>query len=170
MSRTLNPLWGTMSPGSRVRVSKFRIRKFVHWGNPYWNPLDLLGLFLSRTGPAPPNATTRCFFLPLTALYGRWCREIISGKGPYMYNCTWKTQPNGTSDFFLGASMSCYNVDRTLTGRWGTILRQARYRLVAGEFTSLSGWSFGKAPASEHGKSTKIGNCAETYPFLHLLR
>ena len=59
-----------------------------------------------------------------------------------------------------------------LTGRWGLILKQARYRLVAGEYLSLHGWSYKKTPASERDPTvpTKIGNCAETYPYAHLLK
>jgi hypothetical protein len=56
---------------------------------------------------------------------------------------------NQQSGFFLAASMIGYNVKPELTGRWGLILRQARYRLVAGESLSLHGWSYQKIPASE---------------------
>jgi hypothetical protein len=89
-----------------------------------------------------------------------------------MYNCSWQTSQNGPSIFFLGASLTGYDTDPSLTGRWSLILRQARHRLVSGEFFLLHGWSFKRTPASEqiNPSPTKFGNCAETYPWVHLLK
>ncbi|KAK8106457.1 hypothetical protein PG999_009816 [Apiospora kogelbergensis] len=94
----------------------------------YWNPHDLLGYFLNLLGPAPPAATKSNFFLPLTAVYARWCAKIAgrappvygypadphpgAGNWPFMYQCTWRDDP-GRRDadktakkwFFLGASL-----------------------------------------------------------------
>ncbi|KAI9932536.1 hypothetical protein MW887_008778 [Aspergillus wentii] len=83
----------------------------------YWNPADLLGLFFALLGPAPASANAVRFFLPLTAMYGRWCLKIMRMgenpkciKKPFMLNCTW-TQPRGDHqpiELFLGASLGGY--------------------------------------------------------------
>lgn len=110
--------------------SRFLARRdYVHddknHGGPqvfYWTPYDLLGLFLSKLGPAQTgqNASKRNFYLPLTAVYGRWCM-LIGGnwditnrevRGPgvgdpsYFYNCTWHP---GDGEFFLGAVLAGYD-------------------------------------------------------------
>jgi hypothetical protein len=51
---------------------------------------------------------------------------------------------------FLGASLAGYDWRKDLVGKWSTVLKKARYRLIAGEFLSLSGWSFNDTPALEH--------------------
>ncbi|KAJ5800343.1 uncharacterized protein N7518_002411 [Penicillium psychrosexuale] len=61
-----------------------------------------------------------------------------------MYSCLWVPNAN---KFFLGASIGGY---------W----------LVGGEHVTLSGWFFSKRPEEYQ----TIGNCAETYPIVHLLR
>lgn len=68
--------------------------------------------------------------------------------------------------FFLGASLGgCVHKDR-LVGSWRLPVKRARYWLVGGEHITLSGWSFSKRPELYQ----TIGNCAETYPIVHLLR
>jgi len=167
--RSLNPAW-VATPQARARLSKFRLSKHFHWDIPYWSPADLLGLFLAKTGPAPPTATKRSFFLPLTAMFGRWVNQLI-GTRAFMYNCAWRASPNGQTYFFLGASLTGYNSKIHLVGRWRTVFQRARYRLVAGEFISLNGWSFKHPPASlQATRFSKLGNCAETYPFVHFLQ
>jgi hypothetical protein len=51
----------------------------------YWRPFDLLGLlFLSKMGPAQNfgSATDVNFYLPLTAVYARFCMWIGLNKRP----------------------------------------------------------------------------------------
>ncbi|KAI1660152.1 hypothetical protein F4813DRAFT_351133 [Daldinia decipiens] len=101
------------------------------WANPY----DLLGLFISSLGPAPTTADKNNYFLPLAAVYGRWCSRIAghahwrwgwktrgngAGDWPYMFQVTWKlvkapvdkkrpagkTPPADYKVFFLGSSMA----------------------------------------------------------------
>lgn len=193
--RELNPRWTGQTPGSRI--SKFRLRKYYHDGVPYWSCLDLLGLLLSKLGPASIGATKTDFFLPLTAMYARWCRQLILNRSdlrPFMYQCTWKyprplddrtrsddgtpshdgtplddVTPHTTpATFFLGASFGgCPRSDNL---PWASVVQRARYRLANGEPITLLGWSFGRSPEIVNSKKVRIGNCAELYPFLHLLR
>ncbi|KAI0156930.1 hypothetical protein GGR57DRAFT_74784 [Xylariaceae sp. FL1272] len=57
---------------------------------------DFLGYFLATLVPsAPVGANKANFFLPLTAVYGRWCEKLASvGDLPYMFNCTWYNKPD----------------------------------------------------------------------------
>ncbi|KAK4676289.1 hypothetical protein QC764_511190 [Podospora pseudoanserina] len=40
---------------------------------------DLLGLFLSKLGIAPPHATVENFYIPILALYARWAGVMLEG-------------------------------------------------------------------------------------------
>ncbi|KAK6837496.1 hypothetical protein RU639_001618 [Aspergillus parasiticus] len=104
----------------------------------YWNPADLLGLFFALLGPAPAGANAVRFFLPLTAMYGRWCLEIMNLGGkpkkglkkPFMVNCTW-TQRRGDYqpvELFLGASLGGYAGGHESAWHMEIMLR--RYELV----------------------------------------
>src|SRR5271155_2852432 len=107
--RAANPAWvPPRAPQRALRprpatMSKFSVRQHLHNGREYWSPYDLLGLFLSVMGPAPDGATKGNFHLPMTAVYGRWCRQIagtLPSNGvcdiPYMFQCTWCI-PSGDS-------------------------------------------------------------------------
>jgi hypothetical protein len=96
--RAANPAWIPPPPPPQppATVSKFTVGRHLHNGHDYWSPYDLLGLFLSLMGPAPNGATKRNFYLPMTAVYGRWCRQIAGNAPrngicdrPYMFQCTW---------------------------------------------------------------------------------
>ncbi|GAB1311986.1 hypothetical protein MFIFM68171_02196 [Madurella fahalii] len=56
---------------------KLRFFEDENFRRNYWNPCDLLGLFLSSLAPAPAGATLENFFLPWTAMYGKWCEKLI---------------------------------------------------------------------------------------------
>ncbi|KAF4439604.1 hypothetical protein F53441_12530 [Fusarium austroafricanum] len=125
----------------RAHNSKFRIP--IDWNHQfaadtperiYWSPFDLLGLFLSLCGPAQPNADKENFYLPLTAMYSRWCRVIGTKRAPpiqvngsrvtgvgdpsYYHQCTWDPH---TRQFFLGASLAGYEwMDVNIVGQWET--------------------------------------------------
>jgi hypothetical protein len=164
----LNPDWPQeKSPPS---ISKFQVRKYSHYGLDYWSPLDLLGLFLSSIGPAPQGATKRNFFLPMTAIYGRWCQAIC--QAPYVFQCTWREMENEQAPFFLGAALGGYRWDLEQTGTWEHVLRQARFNLVNGEPLKLRGWSYNTSPeiTRREDRGTRFGNCGEKYPFLALLK
>jgi hypothetical protein len=92
-----------LPPQPLATISKFRVRRYLHNNCEYWSPYDLLGLFLSLMGSAPAGATKRNFYLPMTAVYGRWCRQIAGSLPhngicdiPFMFQCTWCI-PSGDS-------------------------------------------------------------------------
>ncbi|OQE28991.1 hypothetical protein PENFLA_c004G05416 [Penicillium flavigenum] len=68
--RALNPIWQRNAPS---QGSKFLLQTLVHNGVPLSGIYDILGLFLSSMGAAPNRATTRNFYLPMTAMYAKWC-------------------------------------------------------------------------------------------------
>jgi len=141
--------------------------KHLHNGVPLWSPLNLLGLFLSSMGPAPVGATKQNFFLPMTAMFGRWCQQLVH-KSPPMFNCTWESE-NGPAKFFLGASLTggSFDLFQPAVGTWKSVVRRARYGLMGREVLSESlagsSWSFNHHPQSEinQKKDIRIGNCAE---------
>ena len=163
-----------LPPQSPANISKFAVRQHLHNDRGYWSPYDLLGLFLSFIGPAPDGATKRNFYLPMTAVYGRWCRRIAGrdcggiGDLPHMFQCTWRT--GSPTWFSLGSSLAGYNWKPDLTGTWQTVLGRARYALVDPVPLLQHGYNFNNSPMIEaHGDGAKFGNCAETYPFADLL-
>ena len=134
-------------------MSKFRVRRHLHNDRDYWSPYDLLGLFLSFMGPAPDGATKRNFYLPITAVYGRWCRQIAGrdpgggvGDLPYMFQCTWCIRSGQPTRFFLGSSLAGYDWTPDLTGTWKTVLRRARFALVDGVPLRQAGYDFDNSP------------------------
>lgn len=161
---------------------------------PYWNPYDLLGLFLSKMGPAPGHgaADMHNFYLPLTAVYARFCQWIAGNmepatvppedptkrkKGPkgkgvgdpsYFYQCTWDPT---TGDFFLGATLAGYAYGGgNETGTWEETLRLKRYDLLNNFHQFPGTWEYPAAPTHEiQQKTTRFGNCGETYPYLEML-
>jgi hypothetical protein len=157
------------------------VRRHLHNGHDYWSPYDLLGLFLSFMGPAPDGATKRNFYLPMTAVYGRWCRQIAGSHPrngvcdiPYMFQCTWcipSSDPSQPTRFFLGSSLAGCDWTPELTGTWETVLKHARFDLVDRDPLQQAGYDFDNSPMIEEfgTNSARFGNCAETYPFLNLL-
>jgi hypothetical protein len=179
--RAANPVW-MLQRLDRPRqppatMPKFRVRRRLHNDRDYWSAYDLLGLFLSFIGPAPNGATKRNFYLPITAVYGRWCRQIAGndlGEGvgdlPYMFQCTWCIRSGQPTRFSLGSSLAGYCWESDLTGTWETVLRRARFDLVDGVPLRQDNYDFDNSPIIQwYGYGTRFGNCAETYPFLDLL-
>lgn len=179
--RAINPFW----PLPADDVSKFTVRQHLYPSrgpgrHGYWSPYDLLGLFLSGVGPAPLGANKRNFYLPMTAVYGRWCMQIAGqglkgrGKGvgdpPFMFQCTWRVKDGQPPSFFLGSSLAGYNWDKAETGEWEIVLKQERFGLIH-TLVELGGYSFEDSPMRRRNKDmgTRFGNCAETYPFLALM-
>ncbi|KAJ5616373.1 hypothetical protein N7537_001487 [Penicillium hordei] len=138
ISRMVNP--ATASEDE----SYFLLDKLTYGGVSYWSSFDLLGRFISLTGPAPRGTTRDNFYLPLTLMYINWYRRIA---------------PMASSVYSCG-----------LGNRWVKILQRARFNLrdqrtdTAGikfEFTTLTGRGSHAIP---------FGNCAETYPLVNVLR
>ncbi|TVY77082.1 hypothetical protein Focb16_v008069 [Fusarium oxysporum f. sp. cubense] len=121
----------------------------------WWCPFDLLGLFLSLLGPAPASADKNNFYLPLTAVYGRWCSRIagaadekwkwkpsIEGEGelPFVFQCTWYLQVDKSTrqhwgQYFLGASNAGDKFETdvkldTYTGAWRERAQEARFDML----------------------------------------
>ncbi|KAL9561698.1 hypothetical protein ACKAV7_014254 [Fusarium commune] len=133
---------------------------------PYWSHYDLLGLFLSLMGPAEYNSDRFNFFLPLTAVYARWCFTIGGnrnrkklkssqvmafkprpgyGKPPTIFQCTWITGTDSKVDFSLGASMGGQHygsIDKETgenkLGKWSERLQRSRFDLLK-EWNAIEG-------------------------------
>ena len=143
----------------------------MHEGRPYWSPYDLLGLMLSEMGPAPAGATTASFYLPLTAVFAKFCSKIAGGptggvgKVPHMYQCTWDNERNR---FFLGASLGGCNFKKRTTGIWEKEIKQGRFDLVVPIIQGTEKhWTLNESKSQEKKGTggTPFGHCAETYPF-----
>ncbi|THC90267.1 hypothetical protein EYZ11_010275 [Aspergillus tanneri] len=151
--------------------SKFNLMRHTYNGVGYWCPYDLLGLFLASMGPAPFGATKRSFYLPLTAVYGRWCSAIAGpprgvGEHPCIFQCTWARRINQQDRFFLGASLGGYNFNPEQTGTWEKEMKMGRFNLVKKNL--MIDWGFETSPSREQNGlvGTRFGNCGETYPFI----
>ncbi|KAI1171803.1 hypothetical protein F4777DRAFT_31352 [Nemania sp. FL0916] len=199
-ARQIDPKW--KSRKETPRESKFKVFPLpstfqgglttaiaVGWFNPY----DLLGLFLSVLGPAAVGATKKTFFLPLCAVYARWCSRIAghaddewewdppgAGEGiwPRMFNITWR--PEGTPEtgihFFLGSSTAGDKWDMEETGQWKRRVQRQRFDVLhsALQLKPFNADSFDKrkSPVQDRfkGGGWAYGNCAETYPFIFSVR
>jgi hypothetical protein len=171
----------------------------------YWNQYDLLGLFFSKMGPAPgspgtpgtsksldpPVADQSKFYLPLTAVYAKFCfwiggnqlpRKKKDGGGkpekgegtgdpPACFQCTWNEK---TGQFFLGASLAGYrsNEEKIDYGAWEDVVRGKRWHLFDNFYGFPGTWGpfeEGRSPMKKWTtKTTLFGNCGETYPFLEM--
>ncbi|PLB55679.1 hypothetical protein P170DRAFT_461495 [Aspergillus steynii IBT 23096] len=149
--------------------SSLQLVKTEYNGINYWALPDLLGLFLSNLGRAPQGATKRNFYLPLTAVFGRWCVKLLSSRknSPRVYQCTW----NGGREFALGASRGGFAVGRDL-GSWRAVLDRARFGIIRSPLLKPTNWSQAWSPTiwtSGRKRGWPFGRCAETYPFRQIL-
>lgn len=152
----------------------------------YWNHYDILGLILSLLQSELDGADKDRFFLPLTAVYGRWCAEIGGkreatkppigcGAAPAVFQCTWVKDENDRISFALGSSLAGYDWNNECqVGDWKTRLRETRFDLLNGwnDIDKVEEkWAFQWSPLLEEKPEvgTHFGNCGETYPFLHIL-
>lgn len=153
--------------------------------NWYWALTDLVGLFLTKLGPAPAWAQERNFYLPLTAVYVRWVRCLIDDvpfQPPSKFQCTWiRPDPattGGFDEFSLGASFG--GNERNSSPAFRTNLQRARFDLLDRDpFIRRATWQVpGRARPERWGFNCKtpngawrFGNCAETYPLIlqHLM-
>lgn len=138
----------------------------MHDGVPFRGLCDILGLLLSSMGNAPTGANSRTFYLPLVAMYGRWCKVLgDSLPCPTMFNCTWITEGEDRGRFFLGASLGRY---KQANASWTQTVKEARFSLINDAEMVLKGYTMIDCPASSKG--IWFGNCAEVYPLLHVLK
>ncbi|KAL7929550.1 hypothetical protein V8C35DRAFT_315060 [Trichoderma chlorosporum] len=73
----VNGIIGTLDGGVSADFKKFVEHDVC--SNFYFLLPDLLGLFLSKLGTAPPLATAKNFFIPILALYARWTGVLLGG-------------------------------------------------------------------------------------------
>ncbi|KAI1468604.1 uncharacterized protein F4812DRAFT_470495 [Daldinia caldariorum] len=204
--RKLNPAWPKVANKDNDPV-KFIL---LHWPIKYkgalekpidvkwWNPYDLLGLFISILGPAPKTAGKNNYFLPLTTVYARWCSCVAGhapdsrdwdprgdgvGDWPYMFQATWK--PMGDKIyFFLGSSVAGDDwqevtrkgQDPNLTvGKWRRAVQRSRFDMFYNslQMKLFQNTEFDSSPVQSN-KNTRsnqpYGNCGETYPFTFSIR
>ncbi|KAI1426133.1 hypothetical protein F5Y12DRAFT_744092 [Xylaria sp. FL1777] len=160
----------------------------------WWNPYDLLGLFLSILGPAPAAATKNNYFLPLCAVYARWCSCIAghpaekwkwstqgdgAGDWPYMFNVTWRPEGKPVDRviyFFLGGSTAGDDWEEKVVGQWRTRVQRQRFNVLYAhlQMQLFAQDTFDKASSPKQlrsgAKTQCYGNCAETYPFIFSVR
>ena len=166
IARTLNTEW---DPKDQSAYSKYRLKEFMYDGIPFANLFHILGLILSSISLGPGNATTRNFYLPLTAMYANWCITLGNSK-PTMFNCTWAIAGQARGRFFLGASLKGYNAPVSI-GPWASVVKEARFSLVNDAAMAHSGYTMNDCPERRTtGRWIAFGNCAETYPFIHILK
>lgn len=76
----------------------------------------------------------------------------------------------GKATFFLRASLKGYHHEHRITGPWNKVTKEARFSLTKDAAMIRSGYTMTDCPEKRE-KDSKIsfGNCAEVYPFVHLL-
>ncbi|KAI1308589.1 hypothetical protein F5Y03DRAFT_383394 [Xylaria venustula] len=153
----------------------------------WWNPYDLLGFFISVLGPAPTEATKNNYFLPLCAVYARWCSRIA---GRVQRGWEWKNRGAGEGDwllmfnatlrpdliyFFLGSSSAgddwheaqvSQRRNRVQRQQFDTVFASLQIKLFERD-------TYGQKSSPVQEKNSKgqcYGNCAETYPFLYSIQ
>lgn len=154
--------------------------------NFYWALTDLVGLFLTKLGPAPAGANPKNFYLPLIAVYARWVARLMarSFQVPTKYQITWvkPAKEGGYDEFSLGASLGSLRTGRGSARSFKEDLQRARWELTGKdpairsvEYTAFvkdaqgvpvptpQPWRF-----ESYGPNGmwKFGNCAETYPLI----
>ncbi|KJZ70937.1 hypothetical protein HIM_09688 [Hirsutella minnesotensis 3608] len=193
--RSLNSEW---KDGENKKISKFRLHEWpgiyrrgpkdAEIRVPYWNPYDLLGYFISLLGPAPQAANKSNYFLPLTAVYARWCSRIAgrapaaykypdpgngAGNWPFMFQCTWHDDGDKKPSkwFFLGASIGGDSWSAQQTGTWKENVQLRRFDMMFAclQIKLFRQGDFENRRAPEQliadGSAVPFGNCAESYPF-----
>ena len=66
---------------------------------------DHLGWILSVCGSGPPGATAKNYYLPMLALYSRWCWVLGGSRFEGMTHITWFTDKSESTDVLLGATL-----------------------------------------------------------------
>ncbi|KAM0457119.1 hypothetical protein ACHAPV_006758 [Trichoderma viride] len=152
----------------------------------YWCIYDLVGLFFGLLGSAPLAAHKNNFFLPLTAVFARWCTRLAGkldnnpvpetgvGEVPPMFECTWCVREDGSSQwFFLGAATAGSKWEKNEPSRqWRMTVRRRRFDLFIAQQKKilLAEDEFNRTEpeiTTAGGGGQTWGNCAETLPFVH---
>ncbi|OTA63079.1 hypothetical protein K449DRAFT_433161 [Hypoxylon sp. EC38] len=181
--RKRNDAWEPDDPNTSI--PRFLLLKFPTQveGREYFILFDLLATFVSLMGPAPAPAKAKNFYIPLILVLGSWCQSFhdeyqaskptTEPRPPAMLQCTWKEyQPVGEisrpPDFFLGCSLGGA-VALSATDPWLGEVEHARFDLIDdNQFRAQ--YKYDENPTFG-GKIDQIfGVCAETYPFMKLMR
>ncbi|KAI0890539.1 uncharacterized protein GGS22DRAFT_151182 [Annulohypoxylon maeteangense] len=173
--------------------NKFRRRRDGDAGIqvPYWNPYDLLGYFFNVLGPAPPAANKSNYFLPLTAVYARWCSKIAgtaprgynyppvanpgAGTWPFMYQCTWWDDPGNPTKkwFFLGSSLGGDSWMENAVGTFNETVQRHRFDMfrTCSQIKIVKAGDYAQRTPEQRagGHPNPYGACAEGYPFAEML-
>jgi hypothetical protein len=169
--------------GKRKRGDKDWSLQLVYYGNPdidfrFWSPYDLLGQFLSLIAVASPSDELENYFIPLVAVYAKWCSSIAGTSNadarnhrrwPSCFQVTWRCHESlGIKEFRLGASLAGYDNSQR---EFVTQIKTERYNLLPANLLPR-GASLTSAPRwnAATGTGYTYGNCAETYPFKFLLQ
>lgn len=183
-ARRIHPDWGNGSEWetrSRFKLLFWQLPR-GNFQNYYCNPYDALGHFMSRLLPAPAAANRNNFFLPMTAVYAKWCSQIAghapagwgvaprdpegTGDWPLMYQCTWRPLDDRTFSFSLGSSVGGLSYSNVACGRaWPGEVAKSRKEVLT---DSNSSWNFQNLNWRDKPGETDWGNCAETYPFVQI--
>ncbi|KAL7951070.1 hypothetical protein V8C42DRAFT_308430 [Trichoderma barbatum] len=195
--RSQDPLYGKKK-GQDQNRPQFVVRTWTnnYTGGPdarniqmdYWGIYDLIGLFFGLLGGAPLAADKNNFFLPLTAVYARWCTRLAgklernkvpdSGVGdvPAMFQCTWSEREDGKGKwFFLGSSNAGDAFAKSNIGHeWKMRVRKKRFDMLLKEqqLTMVLPHDFSNTEPEilqAGGSEATWGNCAESFPFAHCM-
>ncbi|KGO70464.1 hypothetical protein PITC_014740 [Penicillium italicum] len=163
--RKVNP-----APSYYDDISSLMLDAKTYGGLPYWSLFDLLGRFLSLTGPAPQGATQDNFYLPLTLMYTNWSQKMAP-RAPWVYSCVWAEEEDKQSRFHMGASLGGYRIPDGEPNGWCRALQRARFDVLHDERIQTAGIRFEDTPLTGRtGNPIPFGNCAETYPLVNILR
>ncbi|KOS19995.1 hypothetical protein ESCO_005591 [Escovopsis weberi] len=188
--RELNPSYKQAEPLSTMFKILVFPTKYTYAGRamtiPFYNPYDLLGLFLGLLGPAEQGANQYNYFLPLSAVYARWCSRLAGkGKGgpqpagvgpwPFMFQCSWRPLSNADPRriFFLGASLGGDDFSKEGRGdAWREALQRRRFDVAfrSAEHVLFLQDEFNNITDVVAGAKNNPGNCAETYTFTHTVQ
>ncbi|PNP46419.1 hypothetical protein THARTR1_10741 [Trichoderma harzianum] len=157
----------------------------------YWCIYDLIGLFLGLLGSVSLAADRNNFFLPLTAVYARWCSRLAGklkntashegeapgvGPIPTMFQCTWRDRKDGKGKwFFLGSSLGGDQFANNPSGAdWQLKVQMERFRILRQhqQTVMVNEDEFNRTEPEKNlpgGTGTLWGNCAETYPFVQCM-
>ncbi|WXC63480.1 hypothetical protein SNK03_009301 [Fusarium graminearum] len=180
----------------RGRKRAFNAKEEAWIGLKFRNLYDILGVFLMVVGIIQPTATKANFFVPLTAMYAKWCSKLGGhaddvepnetaterpGPWPTVYQCTWlapktaRTEGGFKFEFCLGTSFGGCDFDRDVAGvdlDWRWRLRSERVDMLreAGAFDAKKYNKAGKLVDPKPVGNTGWGNCGEAYPFATMFR
>lgn len=168
IKRSLNPNWNPRPNLNNASVSKLLLDPVMYKGVPFTGLCDLVGAFLSIK-KAPSRATPNNFYIPLMGMFEQWCRTL-SQRSPTMVQCTWISHGEAKGQFFLGASCSGCRFGPEPVGNWHMVVKNGRWDLINDDIMRSRGYSMLDCPEMRTGNNLWYGNCAETIPFVMLLR